>query len=123
MKNVKLTKRVAHDLINSICSRLNIHKDDTAPDVAIFRASTGPAGLDIVCENDWNTGNGRISLTITEKGNGRKLRMYFHPDTLNRDFLAEMAEREEDEREARIKWVAKVGKEQAHKLVDQYWEG
>ena len=90
--------------------------------MAIFRASTGPAGLDIVCENDWATCNGRISLTITEKGNGRKLRMYFHPDTLNRDFLAELAEREEEERQARIKWVAKMGLEQAHKLIDQYWE-
>ena len=123
MKNVKLSNRTAHVLINSVCSRLNIRKDDTAPGVAIFRASTGPAGLDIVCENDWATCNGRISLTVTEKVHGRKLRMYFHPDTLNRDVLAEMAEREEDEREARIKWVAKVGKEQAHKLVDQYWEG
>ena len=126
MKTVKLTMKTAKNLIGRIDPRLKVVKDDTAPDAAIFRATTGPAGLDIVCENDWATCNGRISLTITEKGDGRKLRMYFYPDTLDRDFpaeMAEMAEWEEDEREARIKWVAKVGKEQAHKLVDQYWEG
>ena len=31
MKNVKLSNRTAHVLINSVCSRLNIRKDDTAP--------------------------------------------------------------------------------------------
>ena len=123
MKTIKLTMKTAKNLIGRIDPRLKVVKDDTTPDVAIFRATTGNAGLDIVCENDWQTGNGRISLTLTDSEGGRTLRMYFHPDTLNRDFLAEMAEQEEDERRARIKWVAKVGLEQAHKFVDQYWEG
>ena len=122
MKNVKLTQQTARTLIGRITPRLKISKDETAADVAIFRAATGPDGLDIVCENDWFTCNGRISLTVSDRAGGRTLRMYFHPDTLNRDFLAELAEREEEERQARIRWVGKIGLEQAHRLVDRYWE-
>lgn len=123
MKTVKLTMKTAKNLIGRIDPRLRVVKDDTAPDVAIFRAYTCPNGLDIVCENDWFTRNGRISLTITDSEGGRTLRMYFYPDTLNRDFLAEMEEREMEERKARIKWVALIGRKRAHELIDQYWEG
>lgn len=62
--NVKLTKRVAWELISRIHPRLNIQKEITPPDVAIFKASTGPEGLEIRCENDWFNHNGRIKLTI-----------------------------------------------------------
>lgn len=119
--NVKLTKRTAWELISRICPRLNISKDTTPPDVAIFRASTGPAGLEIRCENDWFNHNGRIRLTLSDGEN--QIIQYYHPDTLNRDYVAEQAEKEESEREARKDWVQSMGLEMAHKLVDRYWEG
>lgn len=89
--NVKLTKRTAWELISRICPRLNISKDTTPPDVAIFRASTGPAGLEIRCENDWFNHNGRIRLTLSDGEN--QIIQYYHPDTLNRDYVAEQAEK------------------------------
>ena len=51
--NVKLTKRKAWELISRIQPRLNIKQEATPSDVAIFKASTGPEGLEIRCENDW----------------------------------------------------------------------
>ena len=42
--NVKLTKRKAWELISRIHPRLNIKQEATPPDVAIFKASTGPEG-------------------------------------------------------------------------------
>lgn len=42
---------------------------------------------------------------------------------LNRDYVAEQAEKEEAAREARKDWVQSMGLEMAHKLVDRYWEG
>lgn len=62
--NVKLTKRKAWELISRIQPRLNIKQEATPSDVAIFKASTGPEGLEIRCENDWFNHNGRIKLTI-----------------------------------------------------------
>ena len=119
--NVKLTKRTAWELISRIFPRLNISKDTTPPDVAIFRASTGPEGLEIRCENDWFNHNGRIKLTISNVDGGTPIVRYYHPDTLNRDHVAEDAEKEADAKQARKEWVWAMGKEMAHKLVDQYW--
>ena len=36
---------------------------------------------------------------------------------------AEQAEKEDEAKQARKEWVWGVGKEMAHKLVDQYWGG
>lgn len=121
--NVKLTKRTAWELISRIFPRLNISKDTTPPDVAIFRASTGPAGLEIRCENDWFNRNGRIKLTISDVEGGTPIIRYYHPDTLNRDYVAEQAEKEAEAKAARMEWVQMMGPELAHKLVDQYMEG
>ena len=104
--NVKLTKRKAWELISRIQPRLNIKQEATPSDVAIFKASTGPEGLEIRCENDWFNHNG-----------------YYHPDTLNRDYVAEQAEKEAEAKQARKEWVWAMGKEMAHRLVDQYWGG
>ena len=93
------------------------------PDVAIFKASTGPEGLEIRCENDWFNHNGRIKLTIANVDGGSPIIRYYHPDTLNRDYVAEQAEKEDEAKQARKEWVWVVGKEMAHKLVDQYWGG
>ena len=119
--NVKLTKRKAWELISRIHPRLNIKQEATPSDVAIFKASTGPEGLEIRCENDWFNHNGRIRLTISDGEN--QIIQYFHPDTLNRDYVAEDAEKEDEAKQARKDWVQTLGPELAHKLVDQYWEG
>lgn len=68
--NVKLTKRKAWELISRIHPRLNIKQEATPPDVAIFKASTGPEGLEIRCENDWFDHNGRIKLIIANVDGG-----------------------------------------------------
>lgn len=122
-KPIKLTRKTAWELISRISSGLNVRKDDVPSDVAIFRASTGPAGLEICCENDWFNHNGRIKMTIHDTEGGSSIIQYFHPDTLSRDFVAEQSDKDDDRRESRRNWVQMIGKEQAHKLVDQYWEG
>lgn len=117
--NVKLTKKTAYELMSRVFPRLYISKDATPPDVVIFRACTGPAGLEIRCENDWRNYNGRIRLTISD--GDTQIIQFYHPDTLNRDYAAEQAEKEESARDARKYWVQSTGLELAHKLVDQYW--
>ena len=119
--NVKLNKRKAWELISRIQPRLNIKQEATPPDVAIFKASTGPEGLEIRCENDWSNYNGRIKLTIANVDGGTPIIRYYHPDTLNRDYVAEDAEKEDEAKQARKDWVQTLGPELAHKLVDQYW--
>ena len=84
---------------------------------------TGPEGLEIRCENDWFNHNGRIKLTIGNVDGGTPIVRYYHPDTLNRDYVAEQAEKEDEAKQARKDWVQTLGPELAHKLVDQYWEG
>lgn len=74
--NVKLTKRKAWELISRIHPRLNIKQEATPPDVAIFKASTGPEGLEIRCENDWFNHNGRIKLTISNVDGGTPIVRY-----------------------------------------------
>ena len=116
--NVKLTKRKAWELISRIQPRLNIKQEATPSDVAIFKASTGPEGLEIRCENDWFNHNGRIKLTIGNVDGGTPIIRYYHPDTLNRDYVAEQAEKEAEAKQARKEWVWAMGKEMAHRLVD-----
>ena len=103
--NVKLTKRKAWELISRIQPRLNIKQEATPSDVAIFKASTGPEGLEIRCENDWFNHNGRIKLTIGNVDGGTPIIRYYYPDTLNRDYVAEQAEKEAEAKQARKEWV------------------
>lgn len=116
--SVKLTKKMAYELIGRICPRLNISEDTTPPDAAIFRAYTGRAGLEIKCENDWADYSGRIRLTISDGDN--RIVQYYHPDTLNRDYAMEACARQETAAEERREWVQSVGANFAHKMVDQY---
>ena len=116
--NVKLTKRKAWELISRIQPRLNIKQEATPSDVAIFKASTGPEGLEIRCENDWFNHNGRIKLTIGNVDGGTPIIRYYYPDTLNRDYVAEQAEKEAEAKQARKEWVWAMGKEMAHIQLD-----
>lgn len=122
-KNIRLTRKTAVELI---CATIPIPKNSIqgggkAPGVFIYTAAFG--GLSVNCTNDWYRGNGRIELTISDDWGGNIIRMYFHPDTLNRDFGAEEAEKEDDRRVLRQEWAQRVGREKAHKCVDQYCEG
>ena len=92
-------------------------------DFQVDIAATGPEGLEIRCENDWFNHNGRIKLTIANVDGGTPIVRYYHPDTLNRDYVAEDAEKEDEAKQARKEWVQALGPELAHKLIDQYWEG
>ena len=120
-KTIRLTKKTATQLIHQIMPHAKISKDDTVPEVTIFRTVTDPNGLEIRCENDWFKRNQRIKLTITDGEN--TIVHYYSPTTLNRDFIEEELEKKEIALEARVRWVSQVGLEMAHKLVDRYWEG
>lgn len=122
-KKVKLSRKTAVGLIRSVfpVSPKVIEGGEQASGTVIYTAQTG--ALDITCSNDWYTCNGRIQLIIADRMGGGSVRMYFHPETLNRDFGAEEADRQDDRREARIAWAQSVGRERAHKFVDQYLEG
>ena len=124
-KPVKLTKKTAQTLVNQVLPGVKLEggkRDNgaviyygfTAPDTALYR-------LMVTVDNDWSTYNGRIRLTICDSPTSGKILMFFHPDTLNRDFRAEDAEKEDWNREARVKWVQNVGPNMAHSLVDQYY--
>lgn len=121
--NLKLTRKTAAELI---CSTLPVPKKDIqggekAPGVFIYTVQVG--ALEVTCSNDWYTHNKRIQLTVSDGLGGNTIRMYFHPDTLNRDFGAEDADKEQDRREARMSWAQNMGRERAHQFVDQYCEG
>lgn len=119
-KPLKLTKKTAAKLIGKICPKLSIYRDNTPQEVAIYRAYTGPEGLEIVCENDWYNHNGKIKLTIRDCT--AWIIQYYNPETLERDFAAEDTEKEDADKESRVRWVFDIGPEMAHKMVDQYWE-
>lgn len=120
-KTLKLTKKTASELIGRICPRLHVTRDDTPPDVAIYRATTGPEGLEIICENDWGAFDHLIRLTISD-GSYRIVHFY-NPETLARDFVAEDKYQTALKNESRMIWVNDIGPEKAHELVDQYWNG
>lgn len=122
-KNIRLTRKTAVDLICAIIPipKSSIQGGEKAPGVFTYAAAFGC--LSVNCTNDWCRGNGRIELTISDNLGGNMIRMYFHPDTLNRDFGAEEAEKEDDRRMLRQEWAQRVGREKAHKFVDQYCEG
>lgn len=122
-KTVKLSRKTAVGLIRSVVpiSPKVIEGGEQATGAVIYTVQTG--ALDITCSNDWYTCNGRIQLTVTDRMGMGHITMYFHPETLNRDFGAEEADRQDDRREARITWAQSVGRERAHKFVDQYLEG
>ena len=122
-KAVKLTRKTAVGLIRSVVPVAvnSIEGGDQGDGAVIYDVHTGL--LDITCSNDWYTGNGRIQLTVSDRMGAGHITLYFHPDSLERDYVAEAADQQEDRREDRVNWVDQVGREQAHKLVDQYWGG
>lgn len=122
-KNIRLTRKTAVELI---CSTLPMPKSsiqggEVALDVHTYAANLG--SLFVCCTNDWANHNGLIRLTVEDRPIGNTIRMYFDPDTLERNFAAEEAEKEQDRLEARKDWVQRVGRERAHDFVEQCCEG
>lgn len=112
---VKLMRRVIPVPMNLI------NGGSYATGAVCYKAPVGPEGLEIKVENDWFTRNGCIKLTISDPSGGSCLTMYFSPNTFERDYSAEEFDKKEAAADARKQWVQQVGREQAHKLVDQYW--
>lgn len=126
MKNfelVKLSQKTAKTLIQREIglSAARLEQTKIPGSITSYTMSIGSLGIKV--ENDWFTSNGRIKLTITNGIGGNVIQMYFHPDTLNRDFGAEDAEKQDAQTEARNNWVFTHGTEYCHKAVDRIWEG
>ena len=116
-----LTKKMALKIMKRACGITDINllrqKENGLPDVYIFAADIGC--LTVLCENDWYDRCGLYSIHIV--GNTyTSIRMYFLPDTLERDYAAEAEYYRREARFSRACWVHYVGPEEAHKLVDQY---
>lgn len=120
-KSIKLTRKTAVHLIRSAVPVpvSSIEGGDQGTGAVIYEAHTG--SMDITCSNDWYTLNGCIQLVVADRSGMGQITMYFSPVTLERDFAAEEAYKEEIQQEMRRNWVWRIGKENAHKLVDQYW--
>ena len=118
---LKLTQKLARTLIVreiGVPAR-NLEKI-TAPDgVYAYRMDMG--GLSLRVENDRYTHAGRYGLTIHDRFGGTVVVMLFHPQTLNRDFGAEDAEKSDAAQQARRDWVQSHGPDYCHKMVDRYW--
>lgn len=122
-KNVKLTMAAASRLARGVFPGIKLERDKTVPDVAIYRGSTGPDGLSVRIENDWLRHDGMIHMIVSDFGGGMgHMERIYDPDTMERNYAAEMVAKHEETKRDRIVWVQSIGTELAHKLVDKYWE-
>ena len=120
---LKLTQKLARMLISreiGVPAR-NLEKIAAPDGVYAYRMDMG--GLSLRVENDRYTHAGRYGLTIHDRFGGTVVVMLFHPETLNRDFGAEDAEKFDAAQQARRDWVQSHGPEYCHKIVDRYWNG
>lgn len=120
-KNFKLTRKAATELICSVLPvpKSSIYGGELAPGASTYKVQSG--ALEITCTNDWRTDPEHILLTIADGPGGNCIHMLYHSETFERDFAAEEAYKEEIQQEKRQDWVYRIGKEEAHKLVDRYW--
>lgn len=118
---LKLTQKLARMLITreiGIPAR-NLEKIAAPDGVYAYRVNMG--GLVITVENDRYTHAGRYGLNIHDRFGGAVMTMLFHPETLNRDFGAEDADKSDAAQQARRDWVQSHGPDYCHKMVDSYW--
>lgn len=124
MKNfelVKLTKQTAKTLIQRETGLSAARMEQTKIPGSIVAYEMIVGTLTVKVENDWFNLNGRIKLTITDGAGGNIIKMYFHPETLNRDFVAEDADKRDEEAESRMTWLQLHGPEYCHKAIDRMW--
>ena len=118
---LKLTQKLARMLIArgiGVPAR-NLEKI-AAPD-GVYAYEMPLGGLSIKIENDRYTHAGRYGLKIHDRSGGPVMTMFFHPETLNRDFGAEDAEKSDAQQQARREWVQSHGPDYCHKMIDRYW--
>lgn len=120
---LRLTQKLARTLITREIgvSARNLEKIAAPDGVYAYEMSLG--GLSIKVENDRYTHAGRYGLKIHDRSGGTVMTMLFHPETLNRDFGAEDAEKSGTEQRTRREWVQSHGSDYCHKMVDRYWNG
>ena len=121
-KPIRLTRKTAVELICSVLPvpKSSIQGGEVNPGVYIYKAAAG--SFDVTCTSRHCDSSGLISVTVHDRLGGRSIRMYFNPNTLERNFAAEEVYKAEDCREERIRWAQNVGREMAHRLIDQYCE-
>ncbi len=115
---LKLTRKTAAEIIGKVSTGLKVIGGEHGPDVYRYEAVCGL--LLIRCENDWYDHNGRFKLTLSISEAGDPLTLYFYPETLERDYDTEQAERKKLRKEDRIHWAQLIGPELAHKAVNEY---
>lgn len=117
---VKLSMATARKIVKDIFPAVKLESETAAPEISRFKGTTGPDGMEVVVENDWFTGNGRICVTVSDLGGMGHIKMLYDPKTLQRDAKAEERMAREEAQQQRIEWTHSVGVEMAHRLVDQY---
>lgn len=120
---LRLTQKLARTLITREIgvSARNLEKIAAPDGVYAYEMSLG--GLSIKVENDRYTHVGRYGLKIHDCSGGMVMTMLFHPETLNRDFGAEDAEKSDAAQRNRREWVQSHGPDYCHKIIDRYWNG
>lgn len=121
---IKLTKSIALLLLNRELGfplKAKLEQTKVPDSITAYEIPLGT--LKAKVENDWSTHNGRIKLTVTDGCGGNTILMYFHPDTLNRDFVAEDAYKQDITIEARHDWIYSHGPEYCRKVIDRVWNG
>ena len=121
-KNVRLTRKTAVELICSVLPvpKSNIQGGEVSPGVYIYEAVAG--SFNVTCTTDRDVFPWLIRLTVHDRLGGSSIRMYFSPDTLERNFAAEEADKEENRREDWVRWIQTVGWARAQAFIDQYCE-
>lgn len=84
---IQLTRKMVRKLTRRIFPYVKMERSRwLMPDTDIYCGKTGSQGLILVCENDWQSGCGRIKFSILDATAGSSITQYFRPDTLERDF-------------------------------------
>lgn len=114
---LKLTRKTAEKLIGKVSTGLKITGGDVGTDMYRYEAICGL--LMIRCENDWYDHNGRYRLSLFIASDGTPVTLFFYPDTLQRDYDTEQAERKKLRKEDRRIWAQLVGPDIAHREIDR----
>lgn len=117
---VKLSMATARKIVKNIFPSVKLESETAAPEISRFKGTTGPDGMEVVVENDWLTGDGKIVVTVSDLEGMGHIKMLYDPKTLQRDAKAEERMAREEAQQQRIEWTHSVGVEMAHRLVDQY---
>lgn len=71
-------------------------------------------------ENDLHAHFDRYVMEISDSMGNGTIRFYFHPSTLNRDYVSEQIYRDDVLQEDMKHWVGQRTKDFCHRMVDEY---